>query len=393
MAGTDPPDLTKIIAGLLVLVLTIFVYEWAVLNNLASPLLATTSPLMRYLCYTLLLVTAAGSFAYDWNEMGPTLALKRGVVSTLVAWILIVPLGVVSEVFLNSVWFVAILGLGAYAASVLFRKVNGALGLFVAVCILLISWVLATHQSQFRELEHVLGIVFIFLGISVAVRLATSVAAERFEPVATWPGVTRVEKDSEEFREQMDFFEAASAQFADKYKFWCQLEELYRLSPPGPESQRPSLTRTGDGRHLFHGTRRDAAQGIVEEGFRLPNHPGMFGKGVYFADCPLKSWQYTDGMMHVRNGIILLCWVELGRRSHQKAARNHLTRPPRRTFMEWLKQEEKYTSVVGDDKDAGGALRVPEYIIYDPAKAQVDYICEVRCVPPGTAPSQGPPST
>eukprot|EP00416_Gambierdiscus_australes_P034937 CAMPEP_0171102480 /NCGR_PEP_ID=MMETSP0766_2-20121228/57959_1 /TAXON_ID=439317 /ORGANISM="Gambierdiscus australes, Strain CAWD 149" /LENGTH=116 /DNA_ID=CAMNT_0011562787 /DNA_START=106 /DNA_END=456 /DNA_ORIENTATION=+ len=106
----------------------------------------------------------------------------------------------------------------------------------------------------------------------------------------------------------------------------------------------------------------------------------MFGKGIYFADCPLKSWQYTDGIMHVRHGIILLCWVELGKRpSHQKAARNTLTRPPRRSFMEWLKGEEQYTSVVGDDQSAGGALRVPEYIIYEPAKVQVDYVCEVEC--------------
>lgn len=44
---------------------------------------------------------------------------------------------------------------------------------------------------------------------------------------------------------------------------------------------------------FFHGTRRDSASAITCDGFRLPGWHGMFGRGVYFADCPLKSLQYA----------------------------------------------------------------------------------------------------
>jgi len=386
-----------------VLVLTLFVYEWAVQNDLASPLLATTSPLMRYICYALLLLAAAGGFAYDWQEMGPTLALKRSLVTTLVAWLLIVPMGVVSELFLSSVWFVGILSMGCFAASMAHSGItscfqrsslaSSVLTIVTASSILIASWFVATHQSQFKELEHVIGIVMIFVLTNIAVRFATRVAMEKLEPVATWPGVTQVDKDSSEFQEKLEFFEAAAAAYAQKYSFWLHLEELYKVAPAGKPSGQSPLKRTTEGQLLFHGTRREAAHGIIQDGFRLPEHHGMFGKGIYFADCPLKSWQYTgmmSGMLQLQTGIILLCWVELGRRSHQKAARSSFTRPPRRSFLEWIRQEERYTSVVGDDKDAGGALRVPEYVVYDIAKVQVDYICEVKSVRPGTARTPAP---
>jgi len=308
------------------------------------------------------------------------------VAATLAAWLLIVPLGAVCELFIHSVWFVAILCMGGYSASYVFRIIGNPTWAFpVAAVILVFTWLLATHESQFRQLEHVLGITGLFLAASVFVRVVFSAAAEKLEPVASWRGMTLVDKDSNEFREKKEFFEARATAYSDKYPFWLHLAHLYRVDPAVGGPKQGPLSRTAAGMHLFHGTRRESAHGIMQDGFRLPNRPGMFGKGIYFADCPLKSWQYTDGVMHIRNGYILLCWVELGRQSHHKAASNGLTRPPRRTFMQWLRNEERYTSVVGDDQGAGGALRVPEYVIYDTCKVQIDYICEVKCVPPGTA--------
>ena len=47
--------------------------------------------------------------------------------------------------------------------------------------------------------------------------------------------------------------------------------------------------------YLFHGCGAEAAKDIVEHGFdpRLANEGGMFGKGVYFAENPTKSDQYS----------------------------------------------------------------------------------------------------
>lgn len=49
---------------------------------------------------------------------------------------------------------------------------------------------------------------------------------------------------------------------------------------------------------LYTGTTKEAIEGILTQGFRLPNHDnGMYGKGVYFASDSSKSAQkiYTKG--------------------------------------------------------------------------------------------------
>ena len=54
---------------------------------------------------------------------------------------------------------------------------------------------------------------------------------------------------------------------------------------------------------------------ILADGFRLPSHAGMFGRGIYFADTPLKSLQYTGGTFGCVGGgrrYMLVCDVELG---------------------------------------------------------------------------------
>merc|ERR550532_3593561 len=181
-------------------------------------------------------------------------------------------------------------------------------------------------------------------------------------PVLEWPGVIAVEKETEEYKQLEREFQAGCAPHGDKYEFRLEVQAIYCVSHPDSSNTMSAnsklLTRTPGGRRLFHGTKRPWAHAIVQGGFRLPEKKGMFGKGIYFADCPLKSFQYTDGMKAPdHKGILLMCWVELGRQNHQKAANNNLTRPPHRSFMQFLKREEKYQSVVGDDHGSGGALR------------------------------------
>merc|ERR1712056_10284 len=44
---------------------------------------------------------------------------------------------------------------------------------------------------------------------------------------------------------------------------------------------------------LFHGTSPESAHAILQNGFRLPAHAGMFGRGVYLAENPLKAGKYA----------------------------------------------------------------------------------------------------
>ena len=46
---------------------------------------------------------------------------------------------------------------------------------------------------------------------------------------------------------------------------------------------------------------------VPRGGFQLPSNAGMYGKGVYFAECPTKSSHYSKG-----SDLMLLCDVQLG---------------------------------------------------------------------------------
>jgi len=57
----------------------------------------------------------------------------------------------------------------------------------------------------------------------------------------------------------------------------------------------------------FHGTSNKAILSILNDGFRMPDKPGMYGKGIYFATDSSKSAQYTKS-----SDKLLLCNVAIG---------------------------------------------------------------------------------
>lgn len=368
--------------------------EWMSRPHRPPALLATVERPYRLTCYALLAISGGGVFIVDVVSLGLSLAVKHGLAAFMICWILLVPLGIVLVPFASYLWLFGILAVGFTGATYAFltlpssvNKLTSALFLFGTLWVAINPGEVVEYMGQ---LENVFSIVVLYMFIYWLARIC-SLAVYDFSlaPIHQWQGVSMVEKDSEEFREKQEAFNMACAGYQQKYHFDLLLKNLYRvggsnlLGSPVRNHGR-AMRRTFNGRPLFHGTRRFAANKIITQGFRLPETAGMFGKGVYFADCPLKSWGYTGGKMFVRDGLILLCWVELGRPKHEKEARNHLTTAPRRSLVEWVRGERQYTSVVGDVMEAGGALRAPEYVIYDPANAEVDYICEVCCVRPGT---------
>jgi len=128
----------------------------------------------------------------------------------------------------------------------------------------------------------------------------------------------------------------------------------------------------------------------------------MFGNGIYFADTPLKSWQYSKSKyfglpaahffwmvlllplsllccspLLVRRllvdgpSLMLLSRVELGATKVKlKADTSETGHGP--------KSDQIYHSITALPRECGGALRVPEYIIYNPRQAQVEYILEFK---------------
>ena len=117
----------------------------------------------------------------------------------------------------------------------------------------------------------------------------------------TWPAVVG-EVEGVELAQLRAFVDEACARQRRKYSFGIKLVRAYELSQPRlrvryeafAEKQRRKGKPLAP-RRLFHGTSRMSARKIGRDGFALPRSGGMFGLGIYFADCPLKSLQYTRG--------------------------------------------------------------------------------------------------
>lgn len=80
----------------------------------------------------------------------------------------------------------------------------------------------------------------------------------------------------------------------EHYGFAMKIKRLWRVHDGALQRlQYKQAQDLGKSEFLFHGTSRRGIKGILKNGFQLPRHSGMFGKGIYFAACPLKSVQYA----------------------------------------------------------------------------------------------------
>eukprot|EP00927_Polykrikos_kofoidii_P015818 TRINITY_DN17083_c0_g1_i2.p1 TRINITY_DN17083_c0_g1~~TRINITY_DN17083_c0_g1_i2.p1 ORF type:complete len:392 (-),score=34.60 TRINITY_DN17083_c0_g1_i2:60-1235(-) len=376
----------KLLAALLVLVLTVLgtvaVVEWVHSGmSLTHPAVEGHTQFERWQFYVSVIVVFCVSLAYDMCVYGLTMTLRHGAVAAVVSWILVVPLGILSQYAMVAISFVTIVG-ASFALCVCFNacmRMPTWLRIIVLVVQSFLAFWFCCHFLGF--LTRTVGAAIFFLGVQLLVRFILNFFGD---PVISWPGVVAVNKKTDEFKKLASEFAACNVSQQDKYPMDLEIQSAYRLDQRSQETSkltRKNLVRTDRGRRLYHGTPRHSAQAIVSDGFRLPAKAGMFGKGIYFADCPLKSWQYTDGISGLRSGVMLCCWVELGRTSPQGGAWPSLRAPPARSFWDWITGESEFQSVTGLTQEEGGSLRVPEYIIYDPAHVEVDYIFEVGSIP------------
>lgn len=206
-----------------------------------------------------------------------------------------------------------------------------------------------------------------------------------------------VPKDSVEFQSIEAFVGDRCRAYAGKYPFSLKLVGLHKVMNPALESLfdgRTTESRTENVRQLFHGSTLRNTHGILCSGFRLPGKAGMFGAGIYFADCPLKSWQYCrDG-----RGAVLLCDVDLGnsRAETQATPKVSGTADLQPGWIAWLFGAETYDSVTAVAAEEGGSVRVPEYVVYSPGQAVPRYVLQLHRVGAavthgGSTPERPPP--
>jgi hypothetical protein len=208
--------------------------------------------------------------------------------------------------------------------------------------------------------------------------------------VGSWPCIDATPVSGDELVAlQVEFQEATHAHQSHYRSFGIRLVSAYRVVNASLsndfEARCALLRREGKSdraSRLYHGTSTPSAKAIVQSGFELPTRSGMFGKGIYFADTPLKSLQYTrsSGFLFGRKGVMLACDVALGNSMLKRAADNKLeaqSKKFKRGLIPRLFGKKSFDSVTAD---AGklGAVRVPEYVVYDAAQALPKYVLIVE---------------
>lgn len=141
---------------------------------------------------------------------------------------------------------------------------------------------------------------------------------------------------------------------------------------------------------LFHGTKKQNIIPILNNGFKLPLHGGMFGKGCYFANVSIKSQGYSDKYLFLAN-------ISLGKHRILQTAMNSLTSASFNLTMKPNKQGEynsiyaigatsisqtylKYNGLNIPQKlvqNQKVALNFDEYIVYDPSAINIKYIVHI----------------
>jgi len=248
--------------------------------------------------------------------------------------------------------------------------------------------------------------------------------------------LVRVDPFSPEWNRVCDLLDRQSQPYLSHYKFSMEVARLWQVRPGSLQrQQRETAAALGEPVLLFHGTCAANVGGILREGFRVPERGGgMFGRGIYFADCPLKSVQFAQKaspkqqLQHLwqdslaclsgaavglaatapcgcaclgclgccGGGCLCLGAAHLGRRAFphpQKMlvcevflGRSLVLRRPKKVLNSdlqrgWFQKAfgaEDYNSVYAP----GGlfyAVNVPEYVVYQPYQAIPKYVIEFAC--------------
>ena len=187
------------------------------------------------------------------------------------------------------------------------------------------------------------------------------------------------ELDSAEYDTLRHLVATGCDSLASKYNFGMGVAAAWKVHSAPCEAAWEDHQQQRQARHkgstvtrLFHGTTKDAARAILTDGFRLPSHAGMFGRGIYFADTPLKSLQYTGSGWLGGGRFMLVCDVELGHQLQTTTAKTSLSPETdlRRSGVPALLGQQSFDSVAAKPSLFG--LRVPEYVVYKPAQVRRD---------------------
>ena len=130
--------------------------------------------------------------------------------------------------------------------------------------------------------------------ISLMRERAKKKVKELEEKIRQEGGGCRLEAISENSPEYLKVFDKVMKFIVPVHNWSPQIQKIQKITNLKLEKDYEEVrSKTFDDfeDEKFHGTGREGVEGIPKTGFRLPNSPGMFGKGVYFATDSSKSSQ------------------------------------------------------------------------------------------------------
>lgn len=249
----------------------------------------------------------------------------------------------------------------------------------VALCLdLFLLWVLWGLDS--RMLLRFLGLCGLVVVFLYAWRCWPGDRSEL--PPSRWPAVSQLCQDHPEYCRLVTTFTDHCSTWEQMFPFRLTIRTVYVLSSEKLECVfRDSLSKMNsknrDLRRLYHGTSMSAAQRIALEGFALPMKSGMFGKGIYFAEAPQKSWRFAT---RKQTRHLIACDVAIGNVKPVRHAAPALD-PSIDLRRSWLLRAfgaEDYDSLMAPARSHGGVVNVPEFVIYHPERALPRYLIELR---------------
>ncbi|KAK7198452.1 Poly(ADP-ribose) polymerase-like protein [Novymonas esmeraldas] len=178
--------------------------------------------------------------------------------------------------------------------------------------------------------------------------------------------------------------------------YTLHVEQVFKVQRHGESARYEQKCKSiGNRQMLWHGSRTTNFVGILSQGLRIapkeaPVTGYMFGKGIYLADTCTKSANYCCTSRTNTNGLMLLCEAALGKQKEYVSS----------CYMEEAQPGFDSTKGLGRmHPDPAGAEQVgkvlwpkgkmitdtgslhllyPEYIVYDVAQCQIQYLVKMR---------------
>ena len=204
-----------------------------------------------------------------------------------------------------------------------------------------------------------------------------------------------LDHNSEEFTLINKYVQNTHASTHDQYKL--EVEDVFKVNRQGEKRRYKPFKKLHNRQLLWHGSRMTNYVGILSHGLKIapPEAPVtgyMFGKGIYFADMVTKSANYCCTTPQNNVGLMLLSEVALGD-MHELTNAAYIEKLPKEKHS--VKGVGKtspdptqaYTRSDGviiplgtpvENKKLRTSLLYNEYIVYDVAQANVQYLLKIK---------------